>query len=508
MTIKKSELGIEVFLGALLLGIAGEALLFETSWGVGAMLWVGAVGALGVWLIQRWEAPLLAFEKWLLIPLGLLALSYAGRDAGMLKMATTTGLCAVWGLAMQSRQLHRVAGRVPGIFSTGTSALFGLPRFLRNTVRWDLLFSGIDKETTRSVFRGVLIVTPILLIFGVLLSSADKGFAGLMGRLFSFEMERLPARLSMIGLYAVVVAVYLRGILTDVVTARASKKVSKKKMSMLMLEVGIVLGLVNLMFATFVVMQLGYLFGGADYIETVEGVTLAGYARNGFFELILVAAISLGMTMFLKRAFKPASAAHIRLFDWLVVVQVGLLLVMLISAAQRMWLYTDAFGLTEDRLYACAFMAWLAFVLGWFAWTTISNNALGFVRGAVVAGTVVVLGLHVVNPEALIARVNMQRAIAGKTLDHAYLGSLSADAVPVMLELMPALSAQDRCRLGFRVIKEWQGQASNDWRAWNLSHHRAKVAVENGLASGVISNQWPVITVGSPGFSACASMQP
>ncbi len=507
MTIKKSELGIELFFGALLLGITGESLLAGTAWGVGAMLWVGAIGMVGFWLIRRWEAPMIKFERWLLLPLALLALSFAGRDAGMLKFATTVGLCAVLGLVMQTRQLHRVAGRVPGLLATGFHALLGYPRFLKNNVRWEMLFSGLDKDTVRSVVRGILLVAPILLLFGVLLSSADSDFGALMGSLISIDVVSLPSRLFVIALYTVLAGTYLRGVVTDVITAQ-EKKQEGKQFNLLMLEVGIVLGLVNLMFITFVVMQLGYLFGGATYIQAAAGITLSDYARNGFFELIIVAAISLGMSMLLKRLFKPAAEEHTVIFNGLVVVQVALLLVMLVSAGQRMWLYTDAYGLTSLRLYASAFMIWLAFVLGWFVWTTIREDVLLFLRGTVVAGAVVVLGLHVLNPDALIAKTNIQRAIAGEELDHRYLHSLSADAVPVIVTLLPELSAADRCKLGLSVAKNWEAKTSGDWRSWNVSQYRAKAAVEKGVAAGLFSNQWPMLNVQAMPLQECAALQP
>lgn len=492
MTIKKYELGIEVFLGALLLGIAGEALLFDTGWGAGAMLWVGAVGALGVWLVHRWDAPLLKFERWLLVPLGLLAFSFVGRDAGMLKFSTTVGLCAVLGLAMQSRQMHRVAGRVPGIFSTGLSSLLGHRRFLKNSVRWDVFFSGLDKETTRSVVRGVLLVIPLLFVFGMLLSSADTGFGSLMSSLIAVDVVSMPTKLLVIGIYTLIAGTYLRGIVTDVITARRDKRKDGKKIKLPMLEVGIVLGLVNLMFVTFVVMQLGYLFGGAAYIQGAGDVTLASYARKGFFELITVAALSLGMTMLLKRLFVPLNEGHTMTFNGLVVIQVALLLVMLVSAGQRMWLYAGAYGLTESRLYASIFMIWLAFVLGWFAWTTIKNDVVQFMRGAVVAGAVVVLGLHVLNPEALIAKTNMQRALAGEVLDHAYLASLSADAVPVILELMPHLSPEQQRKMAMRLHGAWRQRPAGDWRSWNFSQLRADAAMERSMAQGMMANHLPL----------------
>jgi hypothetical protein len=49
------------------------------------------------------------------------------------------------------------------------------------------------------------------------------------------------------------------------------------------------------------------------------------------------------------------------------------------------------------------------------------------------------------NPDALVARVNIERARAGYELDVLYLTSLSGDAVPRLVEALPDLEEEDRC---------------------------------------------------------------
>ena len=489
MTINKTQLGLEVFLGALVFGIAGEYLLFQAGMGLGAVLWMAGISFAGFILINRWEAAPSGFDRWILAPIILLACSYGWRDAGMLKFASTVGLVSLVGLSMQARQMSIIqlskveaaAAKIPGIISTGIISLIGYPIFIKREVKWDMLSTGIDKETVKSVCRGLLLVLPCLFVFGLLLSSADEGFGKLMGSFFDIDLISLPSRILITGFFTLIAGAYLRGVSTQVVHTRIAGKEGKKGIRLFMLEVGIVLGFVNLMFATFVFMQLGYLFGGAAYIDAASGVTLAQYTRKGFFELVVVASLALAVIMCLKRYFKPANTAHETLFRILAGVQIALLLVMLVSAAQRMWLYTASFGLTELRLYTSAFMAWLAFVLGWFTWTALKGKALQFARGSVLAGTFVVLGLHVINPEALIVRTNMNRAIEGETLDHHYLSTLSSDAVPVMLELLPDLSRSDQDKVVGMVVGKWKAQPAKDWRSWNLSHQVAAAKVQQTL---------------------------
>ena len=56
-------------------------------------------------------------------------------------------------------------------------------------------------------------------------------------------------------------------------------------------ELGIVLGLLDVLFLAFVLVQFRYLFGGAELVQVSATLTYAEYARRGFFELVAVAAL-------------------------------------------------------------------------------------------------------------------------------------------------------------------------------------------------------------------------
>ena len=171
------------------------------------------------------------------------------------------------------------------------------------------------------------------MVFGILLSSADAGFGELLGGLIKIDVISLPGRLFVIGFFALFAGAYVRGLLTRVGALRVRKK-DKKASAFHMLEAGIALGLINLLFVVFVFMQMGYLFGGAAYIETTGELTLAQYARHGFFELVTVAVLALSVLMWVKQNFKPTALGHEALFRLMAGIQVGLLLIMLTSAAQ------------------------------------------------------------------------------------------------------------------------------------------------------------------------------
>jgi hypothetical protein len=151
---------------------------------------------------------------------------------------------------------------------------------------------------------------------------------------------------------------------------------------------------------------------------------------------------------------------------------VAMMFVIMGSALYRMALYTGEFGLTELRLYTTAFMGWLALVFVWFVITVLRGQRERFAFGALVAGFIVIGALHIINPDDLIVRVNTTRDTT-RALDVDYLNSLSADAAPALLEALPRMSLDDRCRIGRHLLAQLSVWYNTDWRTFNYSRWRA-----------------------------------
>jgi hypothetical protein len=245
-------------------------------------------------------------------------------------------------------------------------------------------------------------------------------------------------------------------------------------------EVGVVLGLLNVLFACFVVVQFRYFFGGASRVMSITELTYSEYARRGFFELTWVAGLVLPLLLGVHALLRKDSPAAGRIFRALAGAQVGLLFVIMASAVARMRLYQSEYGLTELRLYTTAFMLWLGLVFVWFTWTVLVRGAREqFACGALVAAFATVALLHLVNPDAYIVRANAAHARAGRPFDAQYAVSLSADAVPAIMSVLPTLRDDERCLVERALSHGWTSAAvyDEDWRAWNLARWRARRAV-------------------------------
>jgi hypothetical protein len=333
-----------------------------------------------------------------------------------------------------------------------------------------------------------------LLLFGTLLVAADAIFERLIIEVFGFDLAEVFSHLALICFFAWITA----GLLWAGLMARVPEDFAiprPRVLSLGIVEVGIVLGLLDLLFLTFVVIQVRYLFGGAARVAATAGLTYAEYARRGFFELVTVTALALPLLLIAHWLLRTETRAHERLFKALVGIMVVLLFVVVASALQRMYLYQQEFGLTELRLYTTIFMVWISVVLLWFVLTVLRARRDRFAFGALLAGFVAIVAINVMNPDALIASTNIDRMEDGKRFDAYYLTTLSADAVPVLVESLPEIGDTRLWKdytVEQAVAERWDSRQA-DWRTWNLGRSRARQSIRHyveaqaGQASGMAS---------------------
>lgn len=86
-------------------------------------------------------------------------------------------------------------------------------------------------------------------------------------------------------------------------------------------------------------------------------------------------------------------------------------------------------------------------------------------------GLVTIAALYFINPDHLIASVNLQRAREGKNFDPSYNALLSADAAPILLNGAGTLLPEARVIFETQLGYHWGNYSFGDWRSWNLSRH-------------------------------------
>ena len=460
------------------LGILGDTLLRTGPWGLNFAIWT-AVLAGSLHLIARSNGSDTAPRFLLLLPVGF-ALCLAWRDApfliagNLLAVFATLGLVALKSLGVRIRAAQWTE-YVRGSLVTGINATFG-PLLLTST---DLDWTEVNRKGAGrkigSALLGISLASPLVLVFGGLLTSADPIFDDLVKATFDWDFGNLASHLLLIGFLTWIVAGYMRGLVFGRVNA--IPRIGGRP-SLGLVEIGIPLAALILVFSAFAFVQARYLFGGADLVVTASGLTYAEYARRGFFELVAVATLILPVLLLADSTLDKHNPKRVRGFRILASLLLVLVALIMDSALMRMLLYVDTFGLTADRFYATVFMIWIGVVLVLFVTTTLFGRGRLFALGSLVSGLCIIAALNVVNPDAWISRINISRAESGRQLDVSHLGRLSADATPFLVTQLSLIGEVENCEL------VWNLAASNrtrgDWRSWNLSRHRAKKVMKTG----------------------------
>ena len=148
----------------------------------------------------------------------------------------------------------------------------------------------------------LLISVPILTVFGLLFYYADSVFAVWAKQVFDYiHLDISWGDISKL-LRIFIIAIGINALFY--VFLSKNHLLGNKNEKVFRIDdiiVGIVLGLVNMLFAIFVFIQFTYLFGTRDYVMT-NNMVFADYARSGFFQLAWVMVLATLMLMVIYRS--------------------------------------------------------------------------------------------------------------------------------------------------------------------------------------------------------------
>lgn len=289
-----------------------------------------------------------------------------------------------------------------------------------------------------SIVRGGIIAVPLLLILGLLLASADAVFASF------FDFGEAPNLTPLIG-HALLIAL---GCLSTLVLLRLSGRDFSTKDNdfepprLGLVETLVVLISLDLLFAAFGVAQLIAAFGGADRVLSDAGLTFKEYARQGFFQLLWVATLTVGVLVVLDVVSRHLERGR-RAVQIASLVAVGLTLTIVVAAFIRLSLYITYDGQTPLRFYSSAFSLWIGLVFVMLAvriWG-IGAATSWFTSAVGCSAVVVLIVMNIINPEAIIANHNIERG-DGQILFH--MSKYSADGNLVLAERIDDLDPDIR----------------------------------------------------------------
>ncbi len=215
------------------------------------------------------------------------------------------------------------------------------------------------------------------------------------------------------------------------------------------------------------------MFGGHAYLRRTTGLTYAEYVHQGFGQLIVATLLTLAG----GRGRGPEGAAGATPGERLLL-RGGARRAL---PAARWWSWPPrSTGCTSTSrptgspgcgCWCSAFEGWLGLVVVLVLVAGITLRGPWLPRAALLTGAAALLVLAATNPDASIARHNLDRFHEGQRIDSGYLTGLSADALPTLVD-----GGLDAACLSV--------PSSDDWLEWNLGRQRGADALDRCPVSG------------------------
>ncbi len=287
------------------------------------------------------------------------------------------------------------------------------------------------------VLAGLGISVPLLTIILYLLSSADMVFEKAMGSFF--DASKIGDSFNCI-LWAALIFMLSYGttVFLSEKKIKEEQKDYRKGQPVIAISATIAIAIIYIYFC---VIQVVYLFAGMGTLP--EGYTYAQYARQGFFQLLFICLLNLGLVLAGLGFFKESKVLK------------GILLiislctyVMIASSAYRMLLYISVYYLTFLRVFVLWALCVIALLMTGVICKTLSGRFPLFQYGlAVVTCCYLILSFaHVdywvadmnishmkVTEEDTALRSWQMENPEGVYTDTWYLNGLSADAAPAIV---------------------------------------------------------------------------
>ncbi|MBB6216176.1 hypothetical protein HNQ80_002275 [Anaerosolibacter carboniphilus] len=359
--------------------------------------------------------------------------------------------------------------------------------------RW--VFGKTENNYTelKKIILGILISLPLLLVILSLLSSADM--------VFQEMLFFIPTKLSKLFdntvladyfrqlLLIVFMATYTYGFIwflfipkkipignTSVPETAATASVKAKTNFFDGTILMTILVIVNAVYLIFCSIQFAFLFSGG--FNTLPGnFTYAAYARQGFFQLLLVTMLNFSIILFSFYGLNPNQVSAQRWIKRLLFLMGIFTYIMIYSSYYRMGLYQQQYGYTYLRIFVYFFLS-LETVLLTATLIYIFKPRFHLAKFYIITVLAFYVGLNYLNLDAMIARNNIDRYFETGKVDIHYITTLSYDAVP---ELTRLLESKDfNIQQALRYYYDTKGSIARQkatWKEFNLSRHKAVQAM-------------------------------
>lgn len=331
-------------------------------------------------------------------------------------------------------------------------------------------------ENTIKIIKGLIIAALLLLVIVPLMMSADVVFMNIVEQIFDIDkvFDILFGKFNILSfMFHIIFAFILFYGLTKSLTHHGENPafpVNKKSDAVTAITVT---GIVGVIYGLFSFIQIrGILFSN---VKLPENYTYAQYAREGFFQLFILALINMIIVLFCASKYKCNKILNIVLYFLC-----AFTYVMIFASAYKMIMYIEVYNLTFLRIMVLWALLVIAIIMAAVIRYIYSDNFSLFKFGIIVTASLYLL-IAFGKPDFIIAKYNLEMGNQ-KNVDWYYLDHLSCDAMPAVVSYEISLklggSSKDieeeyKHTRYYKINAEYRYEDMS-WRTFNLSQFIAR----------------------------------
>ncbi len=342
------------------------------------------------------------------------------------------------------------------------------------------------------VLIGIIAAIPVFIIMLTILASADQVFKEVFRKLGEWlSIENLIANTFGIGVMFVIGYIVPYAFTKNVRSGKVILKEGKSGTNEPVIAI-IVTGMVSLLYVLFCAIQIIYLFLGKGTLPV--DYSYAEYAREGFFQLLLVSIFNVIVVIAGIEFFRESKILRVIL----TIISVCTF-VMIASSAYRMGMYIGEYGLTFTRIFVLWVLLVITLIMAGLIYQ-LFRQKFNLFQYSLIIVAVCFTAFSLSHVDYFIAKydLNMYEEMNGmheddlygthNYVDYDYLMYLSTDAAPAMKEHIDVIHKyMEENELELRDV-EWSyhyyeedGEKYNKitMRNFNISRYTARLIMKN-----------------------------
>ncbi len=202
-----------------------------------------------------------------------------------------------------------------------------------------------------SIFYGLLIGIPIAIIIVGLLMSADRYFGELVTKIikpfWDLKLTRIGDVINIGITFLLSFSIFINILKNKKLKNEITEKKDLNKTTSIT-----ILSIVNLVFLIFIFSEISKLTN--NFLQLPVEYTFANYAREGFFQLLLITAINFIIIGY--HTYKVKGFDKSKVVKTLLLILIGFSIILIFNSYYRMFLYIGAYGFTTLRMQVLLFL--------------------------------------------------------------------------------------------------------------------------------------------------------